>query len=297
MTTMTAIFTKEQINNFRETRVYPKEFLLLFKDLPCKLPEDFVLPDYGKPGFGAKKEYKRDARPRKRDHRPIKKEIILVKGDNAWDPKTEVVNETEAKVKIIKGTLNKLTETNLDKLSKKLIDILKETKLDQTIIELIYNKSIEESGFLELYVKLIKSFIVEFSHYKQLVILKCQTEFQKKRMWLNKETYETVQLTKLELESSEKEQEQYKIGKLKRKTLGNLCFIFTMYKSGLVQKTVVEFILNTLLSDLCDETIEMIYTLVILLKTVRFDLRKYIQKIKSIKTDNIRLQSLISSLF
>lgn len=285
-------FIKEEIDNFCNTRVYPKEFLLLFKNSNT-LPEDFTLPDYGKPGFFVRKDTRKNPRIKhfKGNFKEKEKIVPLVKGENAWDPKKEIVTNN----KTINGLLNKLTDNSFDKLSKKLIDILKENKeLDKTVIELIYNKSIDELGFVELYVKLIKCLIVEFPDYKRLVILKCQTEFQnyKNYMWLNQDILNTVELTKLEIDSSENERLNFKIGKLKRKVLGNLHFIFVMYKHNIIQKNVIDQILNILLNEKRNETIEMLHKLITLLKG-SFNLSNYKARLKLIKSDNIRLQSLI----
>lgn len=286
-------FTKKEIDIFCNTRVYPKEFLLLFRDSNT-LPKDFILPNYGKQGFFVRKQINKNSRvnPRRNFKEKLKENIIpLVRGENAWDPKKETGNNK----KTINGLLNKLTDNSFDKLSKKLIDILKEAELDQTIIELIYNKSIEELGFIELYIKLIKCLIVEFPDYKRLVILKCQTEFQnyKNYMWLNKKVLNTVELSKLEIDSSENEQLNFKIGKLKRKVLGNLHFIFLMYKNNIIQKIVIDKILTGLLNEIGDEIIEMLYKLITLLKG-SFNLTNYKARLKLIKSDNIRLQSLIA---
>lgn len=288
-------FTKKEIDIFCNTRVYPKEFLLLFKESKT-LPKDFILPNYGKPGFFVRKETNKNSRVNLKGKGNFKEKskeniiIPLVRGANAWDPKKEISNNK----KTINGLLNKLTDNSFDKLSKKLIDILKEEDLNQTIIELIYNKSIEELGFIELYVKLIKCLIVEFPDYKRLVILKCQTEFQnyKNYMWLNKEVLNTVELSRLEIDSSQDEQLNFKIAKLKRKVLGNLHFIFVMYKNNIIQKIVIDKILTSLLNEIGDEIIEMLYKLITLLKG-SFNLINYKARLKLIKSDNIRLQSLI----
>ena len=161
---------------------------------------------------------------------------------------------------VINGIINDLTLLNFDILSNKLIDILKETNMHKNIIELIYNKSIEELDFIELYIKLLNKIIIEFPHYTNLIILKCEIEFNNYShyKWLN-----PVKFTKLEAT------------KLERKVLGNIHFIVAMYTNGIISRIIIDQMILILLKDTGDETIEILSELITLLKRTDFDINKY----------------------
>lgn len=294
------MFTQKEINTFIETRKYPKEYLLLFKDKCTTVPENFVLPDYrSKDNFkdnfknDYKVKYKNKSKKSKDTH--IKKDVVpLIKGENAWDPKKEITTENEKIFKTIKGTLNKLTELNFNKLSEKIMDMLKNVNLDMSVVDLIYIKCINEPHYIELYINLIKSL-----NYEKLIIMKCQYEFKKDKNWNCNETCKLISLSANELESTLDEQYEFRKNKLKRQVLGNLNLIVLLYKFNILSNSIIEFILHSLLEQ-CNELyiIEMICCLVTdLMNLTNFDINKYKNSIKNIKTENIRLKCLIESLF
>jgi hypothetical protein len=306
---MTNLFTQEEIDIFIETRKYPKEFLLLFKDTCTTVPDDFVLPDYGPPGYGSpgnfkgkyKGKYKGDfkgkgkfkSKPKFKDN--FKDNLVpLIKGENAWDPKKEITTENEKILKTINGTLNKLSELNFNKLSEKIMDTTKNVTLDMSVVDLIYIKCINQPNYIELYTRLIKCL-----NYKKLIIMKCQYEFKKESNWNCDETCKLVELSANEMESNEDEQNEFRKNKLKRNVFGNLNLIVSLYKFDLFSKNILEFILNSLLekSNESEHIIEMICYLVNLLCNINFEINKYKNTIENITTENIRLRCLLDTCF
>lgn len=286
---MTTLFTQEEIDIFIKTRKYPKEFLLLFKETSTKVPDDFVLPDYGHPSkFKGKSNYKSKGKYK------VKEKVLvpLIKGENAWDPKKEITTENEKILKTINGTLNKLSELNFTKLSEKIIGILKEVHLEMSVIDLIYTKCINEPNYIELYINLIKCL-----DYKKLIITKCQYEFKKNNNWNCNETCKLVELSSNEMESTQDEQNEFRKNKLKRQVLGNLNLIVSLYKFNILNKNIVQFILSSLLEKTNqsnnDHFVEMVCYLVKLLSKSNFEIN--LNSIKNIKTENVRLACLIET--
>ena len=291
------MFTQEEIDIFIETRKYPKEFLLLFKDSCTKVPDDFVLPDYGPPGYGPSKSKYKGKDKGKFKHKntfkdQFKETIPLIKGENAWDPKKEITTENEKILKTINGTLNKLSELNFNKLSEKIGDILKNVNIDMSVVDLIYTKCINQPNYIELYTRLIKCL-----NYKKLIIMKCQYEFKKESNWNCDETCKLIELSANEMESNEYEQNEFRKNKLKRNILGNLNLIVSLYKFDLFSKNIIVFILNLLLEKTkeSEHFIEMICYLGNLLYKMDFEFNY--DSIKNIKTENVRLQCLIDTCF
>jgi hypothetical protein len=284
------MFTKENIIVFIETRKYPKEFLLLFKNTCTKVPEEFILPDY-EPSSNFKGKI---SKYKNKKHTIIKKIVPLIKSENAWDPKKEITTENEKILKKINGTLNKLSELNFNKLSEKINEMLTISHLEQSVVDLIYTKCINEPNYIELYTRLIKCL-----NYTKLIIMKCQYEFKKESNWNCKETCKLIELSTNEIDSSQDEQYNFRKNKLKKQVIGNLNLIVSLYKFDLFSTNIIEFILNSLVeksneSD-NDYIIEMLCYL--LKNLTNFKIDKYKKFIKNIQTKDVRLQYLIDSTF
>ena len=82
----------------------------------------------------------------------------LEKSENRWKPSAlSEKEEDEAKVvlKQMNSNLNKLAKENMDVISKKMIDGLVENdEVLQGVIDLIYDKALEETKFCSLYAEL-----------------------------------------------------------------------------------------------------------------------------------------------
>ena len=170
-----------------------------------------------------KKEYKTDVK------RVIKKDSSVnaferkeVKNIKATVIKDINATDKDKLVRNINGSLNKLSDANFDKLSKKIVEVI---EVDQTIIpsvvDVIYEKAIDHVAFVCLYVRLC-SVLNKFDNFNMLLVNKCKNTCQAKNRWTNNEICGLVILNKSENELPAEEQLEVKRAKLKRRTLGNI---------------------------------------------------------------------------
>lgn len=82
----------------------------------------------------------------------------LEKSENRWKPSAlQEKEEDEAKtiLKQMNSNLNKLAKENLDKISKKMIEgLIDNAEVLVGVIDLIYDKALEETKFCSLYAEL-----------------------------------------------------------------------------------------------------------------------------------------------
>ncbi|XP_013777285.1 eukaryotic translation initiation factor 4 gamma 3-like [Limulus polyphemus] len=125
----------------------------------------------------------------------LNKDVKLHEAQNAWKPLTKVSKEsgddeakTEELYKRVKGILNKLTPQKFQTLVSQVLelDIDTEERL-KGVIDLVFQKAIQEPAFSVTYANLCKTLAVchvtssdgQQVKFKKLLLVKCQQEFEK----------------------------------------------------------------------------------------------------------------------
>jgi len=209
---------------------------------------------------------------------PMSDVTPLAKSENAWKPQlnTEkmidsIEDEDEKKEAIkeqifrkVKGILNKLTYERFGSLSKQIIEIgITDEAILEGVINLVFDKALDEPNFGSLYAELCKSISDELPKiqswmidkksenknnlFRKLLLNKCQLEFEKEVRWTeeNKITKPVAEMTDEEKnEWAAKETERIKI---KRRSLGNIKFIGELFKLSMLSEKIMHQCVGKLL--------------------------------------------------
>lgn len=170
-------------------------------------------------------------------------EAPLVRGENAWVAKKDYADENERIVKVVVGILNKLSKDNFEKLYKKFDDIEIDNKsLVESVIEIIFQKAINEPHFGEVYACLCKRLAdknycegEDGVNFKREILSQCQKEFEKDK---TESTDPVVALT------------------LKRKCLGNIKFVGELFIKGMISHSVIFQCIHKLVDNFIETTPE-----------------------------------------
>jgi len=172
-------------------------------------------------------------------------EAPLVRGENAWVAKKDYADENERIVKVVVGILNKLSKDNFEKLYNKFDDIEIDNKsLVESVIEIIFQKAINEPHFGEVYACLCKrladkNYCGEEGHdginFKREILSQCQKEFEKDK---TESTDPIVMST------------------LKRKCLGNIKFVGELFIKGMISHAVIFQCIHKLVDNFLETTPE-----------------------------------------
>ncbi|XP_037786185.1 eukaryotic translation initiation factor 4 gamma 1-like isoform X8 [Penaeus monodon] len=208
------------------------------------------------------------------------RETKLKTTENAWKPsvKESNVNDEEAQtievVKRMRGILNKLTPEKFEKL----VGTVNQMPIDTTerlsaVIDLIFEKAVDEQGFSSTYAQMCQvlskmSVRGEGSDssnsgksevkFRNLIINKCQKEFEKDNM----EEFKATRRKEIdECSEAEKKQEllmklDYDETKLRKRSVGNIRFIGELYKLRMLTSPIMMRIIGTLLEKRDEESLE-----------------------------------------
>lgn len=224
-----------------------------------------------------------DKVPRKILATSLNDEVKLNKSENAWTQafkgKKKAANfqeTTEGLIARARGMLNKLTPQNFDKLSKDFCDLAIDTedKLKK-MIELIFDKAVDEPAFCEQYAmlcKIMSSISVKVSEdnkekiikFNTLLLERCQTCFEKDK-------YQDLNLDerlKKIAECDDKEKKQQLIDELdeekrlvRKKSLGNIKLIGALYKNNRLKDEIMNLCIDTLINDNQEDSLECLCSL------------------------------------
>lgn len=213
-----------------------------------------------------KKEYRKESKKEyntpKTKNKPnsfIRKEVIkvtAVKNENATD--------VEKLVRSVNGMLNKLSDTNFEKLSAKIVDILEsDNRITQNVVNIIYEKAIDGTTFISLYARLCCK-LKGIETFKERLVGKCQEAFQIEKTWTDDSTCRSsaIKLNPSEMELTEEQQLETKRGKLKRRILGNVQFICNLFLQGLISKSIIDSCIKSLMLHQSEENIEILCNLI-----------------------------------
>ena len=228
---------------------------------------------------------------RYQDLGPVEK---LKKSDNHWQRNKEKDSELEAKVKLTRSLLNKITLEKFDKITGQILAIeLNSPDEAQAVVAEIFEKTLFEPKFANMYAMLCKRLdgstkaMFEKTNYldkngKQMtfrkVLLKfCQTEFQKSKDEyqdiLLKDENEAKKESQGEAESEKpsenaaekakttKEADSEERIKAKRRSLANIRFIgelytFDLISEGIIHKNCIQPLLSIGIKTKEEETLE-----------------------------------------
>jgi len=158
----------------------------------------------------------------------------LVRGDNAWVLK-ECTDDNGTIIKEVTGILNKLSKDNFTTMAANLEKIKIDNKpLVQSVIEIIFQKAINEPHFGEVYATLCqqlggKQYCNGTINFKREILTQCQKEFEKEK---NTHTDNVV------------------AAQLKRKTLGNIKFVGELFIQGMISHTIIFQCTHKLVSNI-----------------------------------------------
>ena len=222
---------------------------------------------------------------------------VLEKSENRWvpasvlhGPSKTATDETEAVCKQVRGLLNKLTLEKFDSISKKMLDLpLKNMEVLLAVIDLIFDKAVEETRFADMYAQLchrmamslpdfpagknkIIGALLTFADYvdqliaeqggdddryalknlfRRMLLSTCQREFEKKAEWsMNPEDRKRVTDDMAQEEVDQITAEEATRRKLKRRTLGNIHFIGALFKLNMLSEKIMHECVRHLLRDI-----------------------------------------------
>ncbi len=204
-------------------------------------------------------------------------------------------NETEDLFREVRNILNKLTPQNLQKLTSNLINlpINNEDRL-KGAIDIIFEKSIDEQVFSQTYAQLCKvlSSIKVSSNaeplknvnFRTMLLTRCQKEFDTdyyQEINYDKLIQEVDQCVDEQKKRELKELADEKLGKAKRRSLGNIRFIGELFKLSMLTEGIMNDCIERLLKQETDE--ENLECLCRLLTTIGKEVDKpnNVQKMKS----------------
>ncbi|KAK0407289.1 hypothetical protein QR680_019120 [Steinernema hermaphroditum] len=191
---------------------------------------------------------------------PLKDLSPIHWAEKAWKPRRGNTDPVEAKAKEIRGLLNKITPTTFDDLAKKFLeeDIYKNAEVLPSVVDIIFDKAVEEPTFCPLYSDLCARQVTKEKEtantnaFQSSIIRRCQKTFEAE----GKLAFEE-KITGLRNEISEKTEEKEKAvieeriqeltKKERRRIIGNIGLIAQLYRNGLLNLRVINFAIMTLL--------------------------------------------------
>ncbi|KAJ3219449.1 hypothetical protein HDU67_001280 [Dinochytrium kinnereticum] len=230
---------------------------------------------------------------------------VLKMGQNAWVPDvmrgktmTKAQEDAEAAaeaqemlvVKKAKGLLNKLTIEKFDTISDQFLALPITTQsLLKKIIELIFDKALDEHHFQNMYGRLCQKLSSELPKvqkwidmdaknniFRRLLLNKCQEEFERNEKWSQTDADDALsrkeRLQRLhEMSAEEKAQyaeDEFQRNKLKRRVLGNISFIGELFKLSMITEKIMHSCVHQLLIKVVDPEEEETECLCKLLKSI-----------------------------
>uniref|UniRef100_A0AC35UC06 MIF4G domain-containing protein n=1 Tax=Rhabditophanes sp. KR3021 TaxID=114890 RepID=A0AC35UC06_9BILA len=207
----------------------------------------------------------------------------LTKSENAWKPTLGKVDDgKEAKLKEIRGLLNKITPSNFESLCAEFLkmNIHNETpELLKEITNLFFLKAVEEPRFCSIYSDLCKR---QIDKEKQIsngpgskgklsgsLISKCQTTFEKKDRPFKAELDKLEDELKTETDEKLIKEKKDRVTELNEKekviTFGTIRFISQLFRNSLLVTRIISYCFNQLLLMFKNEQNEKAFEQAVLL--------------------------------
>lgn len=219
--------------------------------------------------------------PRKILCNSLTQDVKLRTTENAWKPdinrKQREVNEetTEALIKRARGMLNKLTPQNFDKISKQFseIDIKTEEKL-RRMIELIFDKAVDEPAFCEQYAKLCQAMATitvrpddesdKMVKFNTLLLERCQNCFETdkyKDLNLEERMKAIEECTDKDRREQMIEELDHEKRMVRKRSLGNIKLIGALYKNDRLKSEIMDLCIDSLLINDDEDSYECLCSL------------------------------------
>lgn len=187
----------------------------------------------------------------------------------------KVSDEEQAKQRLIKGILNKLTPQNFDKLFVQ----VQEANIDSAttltgVISQIFDKALMEPTFCEMYAQFcvkLAGDLPEFTEneekitFKRVLLNKCQEEFERGER--EQEEAEKDEEEHVEVKMTPEEREDKRL-KARRRMLGNIRFIGELYKKSMLTERIMHECIKKLLGDMQNPDEEDVEALCKLMSTI-----------------------------
>lgn len=206
----------------------------------------------------------------------LQQEVELKTAEKPWKPelddeKTKIIEsgqmDTTRLLKVFRGHLNKLTPQKYDSLIAKIAELdLDSPERLNSVIDLVFDKAVDEPGFCELYARMCRVIALKDTTFSFHLVKKCQEEFETADLYTGLrvddrkiEIEQEVDLAKKKLLS----EELYEDMRLRRKKyLGTIKLIGEMYKLGLLLPKIIGLCMNHLISEASNENIECLCSLI-----------------------------------
>lgn len=212
--------------------------------------------------------------PRKILSNSLTQDVKLRTTENAWKPDRSKNEETtEALIKKARGMLNKLTPQNFEKISSEFLELKIDTEEKlRKLIELIFDKAVDEPAFCEQYAMLCKNMSGitikddngKSIKFNTLLLERCQTCFETDK-------YKDINLAEREQaieECTNPEKKQQMIEELddekrlvRKKSLGNIKLIGALYKNDRLKAEIMELCIETLIQNNDEDSFECLCSL------------------------------------
>ncbi|KAI8828524.1 hypothetical protein BJ741DRAFT_419988 [Chytriomyces cf. hyalinus JEL632] len=270
-------------------------------------------------------------------HNPNEPPVEAIKTtENGWTPDTlkkkKVIYENEEAAKEahdaevckkVKGLLNKLTIEKFDSISNNFLELpITNPILLKKIIDIVYDKAVDEAFFQNMYGRLCQKLSSELPKkhtwidmdsknniFRRLLLNKCQEEYESSAKWTKEdnagEESRQERVKRLnDMSSEEKEKyalDQFERGKVKRRVLGNMTFIGELFKLNMITEKIMHMCMHALLDEVTNPEEEEVECTCKLMMTIgeRLDHEKvkqtmdvYFNRIKALSI-NVKLSSRI----
>lgn len=206
----------------------------------------------------------------------LQQEVELKTAEKPWKPeleaeKTKIIEtgqmDTMRLLKVFRGHLNKLTPQKYDSLIAKIAELdLDSPERLNSVIDLVFDKAVDEPGFCELYARMCKVIACKDSTFSFHLVKKCQEEFETSDLYTGLRVDERKIEIESELDLTKKKllsEELYEDMRIRRKKyLGTIKLIGEMYKLGLLLPKIIGLCMNHLILEASNENIECLCSLI-----------------------------------
>lgn len=206
----------------------------------------------------------------------LQQEVELKTAEKPWRPELEAEKskisedsemDTKRLLKVFRGHLNKLTPQKYDSLIEKIIALdLSGPERLSSVIDLVFDKAVDEPGFCELYARMCKMIANKNSQFCFHLVKKCQDEFETSDLYDGLNVDERKQDIDQEADVNKKKlmtEELYEDMRIRRrKYLGTIKLIGEMYKLGLLLPKIIGFCMSHLINEASNENLECLCSLI-----------------------------------
>ncbi|CAG9532137.1 unnamed protein product [Cercopithifilaria johnstoni] len=204
------------------------------------------------------RDRKRPAVSRPSIDRPNREPVKLHKAENAWKPERNI-DANQKLYKNVRSLLNKLTPSTFEELSRDFLrfEVYKNKEQMGEVINIIFDKAVEEPNFCALYSDLCKMQVVkeskeskDKSKFRSALLTRCQNTFEEKRM-----SEINNKKTEMEKETDERKKRELKIelmemeARERRRMLGNIGFIGQLFRHELIVPRILNWCIVHLLKN------------------------------------------------